>query len=152
MGALSDFLYYFRGISSGYPYSREAMICFIESIWNSLYREAKAGTLSAKEAKKYIEQIEAMLAEKTRQKIKGSDNEESTLLKAFKHFDSKALEYVNFKEFVRTLESFGVFGAREGAHDALRKMVPTAIPQRRAQKAVLSPVHSRAISNVLRLA
>ena len=49
-----------------------------------------------------------MLAEKTRQKIKGSDNEEGTLLKAFKHFDSKALEFVSYAEFVRTLESFGV--------------------------------------------
>jgi len=106
--SLGEFLYYFRGIASGYPYSTAAMVCFIESVWRSLYREAKAGSLSAKEAQKCIEQIEAMLAEKTRQKIKGSDNEESTLLKAFKHFDSKALEFVSYAEFVRTLESFGV--------------------------------------------
>jgi len=106
--SLGEFLYYFRGIASGYPYSAAAMVQFIESVWSSLYREAKAGSLSAKEAQKCIEQIEAMLAEKTRQKIKGSANEESTLLKAFKHFDSKALEWVSYAEFVRTLESFGV--------------------------------------------
>lgn len=106
--SLGDFLYFFRGISSGYPYSTEALVCFIQSVWGALYKDVNSGTLSAKEANKYIEQIEAMLAEKTRQKIKGSDNEEGTLLKAFKHFDSKALEHVNFAEFVRTLESFGV--------------------------------------------
>merc|ERR1712212_567011 len=84
------------------------LVCFMQSIWGSVYKDANSGTLSVKEANKYVAQIEAMLAEKTRQKIKGSDNEEGTLLKAFKHFDSKALEFVSYAEFVRTLESFGV--------------------------------------------
>jgi len=111
--SLDDFLYYFRGVSSGYPYSTEALVCFMQSIWGSVYKDANSGTLSVKEANKYMEQIEAMLAEKTRQKIKGSDNEETTLLKAFKHFDSKALEHVTYAEFVRTLESFGVLAPQK---------------------------------------
>lgn len=106
--SLSNFLHYFRGISSGYPYNTKAFIRFIQSIWSTAFEKVNRGNFSVEEANKYVEQIEAMLAEKTRQKIKGSDNEETTLLKAFKHFDAMTHEYVDYSEFVRTLESFGV--------------------------------------------
>lgn len=49
-----------------------------------------------------------MIAEKTRQKIKGMESENTTLLRQFKFFDTESLEYLNYAQFVRTLESFGV--------------------------------------------
>jgi len=56
----------------------------------------------------YICQIEAMIAEKTRQKIKGMESENTTLLRQFKFFDTEGLEYLHYAQFVRTLESFSV--------------------------------------------
>lgn len=49
-----------------------------------------------------------MLAEKTRQKVRGSESESNTLLRQFKHFDTVDKSYLNYSQFSRTLESFGV--------------------------------------------
>merc|ERR1711874_218256 len=54
-----------------------------------------------------IEQIEAMLAEKTRQKVKGSESENNTWVRQCKHFDIANKNFLNFEQFVQTLESFG---------------------------------------------
>jgi len=103
-----NFKYFFRGIGSGYPYNTEAFIRFIQSCWGSMFEKVNDGNFSIEEQNKYIEQIEAMLAEKTRQKVKGSESENNTLLRQFKHFDIADNNWLNYVEFVRTLESFGV--------------------------------------------
>lgn len=103
-----DFLAYFCGISSAYPYNTDAFIRFIQSCWHSLFKIVNDGNLSVDEENKYIEQIEAMLAEKTRQKVKGSESENNTLLRQCKHFDIANKNFLNFEQFVQTLESFGV--------------------------------------------
>merc|ERR1719273_750522 len=102
------FKYYFRGIGSGYPYNTDAFIRFIQSCWGSMFEQVNDGNFSVDEQNKYIEQIEAMLAEKTRQKVKGSESENNTLLRAFKHFDIANNNFLNYAQFVQTLESFGV--------------------------------------------
>lgn len=104
----ANFKFYFRGIGSGYPYNTQAFIRFIQSCWGSLFEQVNDGNFSVDEQNEYIEQIEAMLAEKTRQKVKGAESENNTLLRQFKHFDIADNNYLNYKEFVRTLESFGV--------------------------------------------
>eukprot|EP00483_Globobulimina_turgida_P000271 UN00271 len=104
----TKFKFFFRGIGSGYPYNTDAFIRFIQSCWCTMFKNVNDGNFSVEEAKKFVEQIEAMLAEKTRQKVKGSENESNTLLRQFKHFDTRSANYVNFHQFVRTLESFGV--------------------------------------------
>merc|ERR1719410_2579067 len=100
--------YYFRGIGSGYPYNTKAFIRFIQSCWGSMFEKVNDGNFNVDEQNKYIEQIEAMLAEKTRQKVKGSESENNTLLRQFKHFDIANKNFLNFEQFVQTLESFGV--------------------------------------------
>jgi len=104
----TKFKHYFRGIGSGYPYNTNAFIRFIQSCWGSLFKKVNKGNISIEEANKYVEQIEAMLAEKTRQKVKGSESESNTLLRQFKHFDTVDKSYLNYSQFSRTLESFGV--------------------------------------------
>eukprot|EP01083_Nonionella_stella_P093303 261446_1 len=104
----TKFKYYFRGISSGYPYNTNAFIRFVQSCWCDMFENVNNGNFSVQEAEKYVEQIEAMLAEKTRQKVRGSENESKTLLRQFKHFDCASKGYMNYAQFVRALEGFGV--------------------------------------------
>lgn len=105
---LTKFIDFFCGISCGYPYNNAALFRFIQNCWHSIFENVNDGNFTLEEAKKYVEQIEAMLAEKTRQKVKGSESENNTLLRQFKYFDREALSYCNYSQFVRTLESFGV--------------------------------------------
>jgi len=111
---LSSFKHAFRGIGSGYPYNHQAFHRFIQCCWASVYVDVKMDNLEKKEADKFVGQIEAMLAEKTKQKCKGSENEDRTLLKQFKHFSSyPTSERCDFKEFQQTLESFGCLVAEK---------------------------------------
>eukprot|EP00484_Ammonia_sp_Unknown_P005917 CAMPEP_0197072076 /NCGR_PEP_ID=MMETSP1384-20130603/209914_1 /TAXON_ID=29189 /ORGANISM="Ammonia sp." /LENGTH=333 /DNA_ID=CAMNT_0042510889 /DNA_START=66 /DNA_END=1067 /DNA_ORIENTATION=- len=102
------FQHFFRGIASAYPYNTQALVNFIQSCWHSVYKHDNHGNISVEEANKYVEQIEAMLAEKTRQKLKGSESEVTCLTKQFKFYDGQKLGYLNYATFTQTLESFGV--------------------------------------------
>jgi len=98
----------FRGIGSGYPYNDDAFIRFIQSCWSAVFVNVDSGNMSKKEEDQYVGQIEAMLAEKTKQKCKGSENEERCLLRQFKHFSSyPSSETCSYAEFKKTLESYG---------------------------------------------
>merc|ERR1712083_894122 len=98
----TKFKHYFRGIGSGYPYNTNALIRFIQSCWRSVFEKVNNGNFTVEAANKYVEQIEAMLAEKTRQKVKGSESENSTLLRQCKHFDIANKNFLNFEQFVQT--------------------------------------------------
>lgn len=104
----TQFMKFFQGISCGYPYNKLALFRFLQDCWHEMFQYVNNGNFNVEEANKYVEQIEAMLAEKTRQKIKGMESENSTLLRQFKFFDTERLEYLNYAQFVRTLESFSV--------------------------------------------
>jgi len=104
----TQFLKYFQGISCGYPYNQQALFRFLQDCWHKMFKYVNNGNFNVEEANKYVEQIEAMLAEKTRQKIKGMESENSTLLRQFKFFDTEGLEYLSYSQFVRTLEGFSV--------------------------------------------
>jgi len=106
--SFEKFKFYFRGIGSGYPYNTQAFVRFIQSCWGSLFEQVGDCNVNADEQNKYVEQIEAMLAEKTRQKVKGAESEGNTLLRQFKHFDIANNNWINYKQFVQVLESFGV--------------------------------------------
>jgi len=98
----------FRGIGSGYPYNHNAFIKFIQSCWAIVFENVQVGNVSKKEANMYVGQIEGMLAEKTKQKCKGSESEDRVLLKQFKHFSSyPESETCGYEEFKKTLESYG---------------------------------------------
>jgi len=98
----------FRGIGSGYPYNEEAFMRFIQSCWSAVFVNVQSGNMSKKEEDKYVGQIESMLAEKTKQKCKGSENEDRALLRQFKHFSSyPSSETCGYEEFKKTLESYG---------------------------------------------
>lgn len=105
---LDSFKSAFRGIGSGYPYNHNAFTRFIQSCWSAVFENVKMDSVSKKEEDKYVGQIESMLAEKTRQKCKGSMNEDRALLKQFKHFSSyPESETCSYVEFKQTLESYG---------------------------------------------
>lgn len=104
---------YFRGISAGYPFNFKAFQTFIQRCWHSCYDNSmvKSSTnerISISDANQYFAQIEALLAEKVRQKCKGSEGENQTLIKKFKHHDLENKGWCNLQQFLNTLETFGV--------------------------------------------
>lgn len=113
------FCEYFRDICTAYPFNVPAYVHFIHCCWNKVFdnqslknhltnQNVNGSGLKQHEIQAYIEQIEAVLAEKVRQKVRGNENESRTLLRCFKHFDLKNKNVVDYKHFIRTLESFGV--------------------------------------------
>jgi len=111
---MDEFKKAFRGIGSGYPYNDEAFCRFIQSCWSTVFENVKMNSVSSKEVEKYVGQIESMLAEKTKQKCKGSENEDRALLRQFKHFSSyPSGETCSYEEFKKTLESYGCLAPEE---------------------------------------
>jgi len=108
--SLDKFKQYFRGVSSGYPFRLEPFVQFVRGCWCSLFVNLNDDSTENEKnsQQQFVLQIEAMLAEKTRQKIKGTENECNTLLRQFKHYDLEKLGFVTYDQFVHVLESFGV--------------------------------------------
>jgi Ca2+-binding EF-hand superfamily protein len=107
----SKFVDAFRGISAAYPYNAERFTDFVSNCWHSVLLTKEANieeTQDAMELKEYFSQLTVTFAEKVEQKAAGSTGKRTTLIRAFKHFDIGSEGNVQFKEFQRTLETFGV--------------------------------------------
>ena len=102
----SDFVHLWTQIGATIPLNDDYFVMTIERTFGIAREGQPQGDQSIDES--YLASVSQVLKEKIRQKTRGQESESHTLTRVFRHFDLDDSGTVDFGEWSRALERFGI--------------------------------------------